>query len=55
MLPVSDVYMHHICALERDYGDTIVTGGSDIIMSSTDGGDTFRVHEKDYVSRGAKK
>jgi len=54
VLPVSDVYLHHICALERDYGDAIFTGGSDIVISSSDGGDTFRLHEKDYVSRGAK-
>ena len=51
VLPVSDVYLHHICALERDYGDARFTV-TDILITSEDGGLSFTVDGERYVSRG---
>ena len=53
VLDASDVYLHHVCALERDYGDATFTDG-DIIVTSADGGDTFTVDGQAYTSRGSE-
>jgi hypothetical protein len=49
MLAKGDVYLATFCDMSRTYGPSIITN-SDIIVNSFDGGDTFTMHGKTYVS-----
>jgi hypothetical protein len=49
MLAKGDVYLANLCSRDRDYGASIITD-SDIVLKSLDGGDSFLMHGKNYIS-----
>ena len=54
VLAASDVFLHHVCAAERDYGNASFTGGDTILVRSEDLGETFTVHDRTYKSRSLR-
>lgn len=53
VLRQGQVFLSHICALERDYGAAKFTGG-DIVVRSADRGATYTVHDTHFVSKGVQ-
>ena len=49
MLAKGDVYLANLCTLDRNYGASKITD-SDIMLKSLDGGDSFLMHGKTYIS-----
>ena len=54
VLAAGHVYLHHVCDSSRDYGSSRFVG-SDIVITSSDGGATFLVDDIKYTSRGGAR
>jgi hypothetical protein len=53
VLAQGDVYLHHVCNEDRDYGHARFTDSDDILVRSEDGGRTYTVAGFEYTSRAA--